>query len=402
MRNQFIIRVKYIVLLLSLMPLGRTMYADEPVIHALLFYSPSCPHCQIVITESLPPIIEEYGDQILVLAVNTYTERGNELFHAAVNHFNIPNEHIGVPMMVVGDSILIGSLDIPQMFPEIIAKGLVSGGIDWPDIPGLAQLLKDETIAESNENNPKEDGIEENMDTDTEENTPNTDINQDEFEDKRVSKKEQSSTVTGAIGGSIVTTNNMTMAERFMQDKTGNSISTLLLFGMIFSVIWLGISMLRTNHVVNQLPNWIMASLLIIGLAVAIYMGYVEITSSEAVCGPVGDCNTVQQSPYAHLFGIIPIGVLGVMGYLAIGSVWLFSIWGPQRWRNTSLLGLWGLSLFGMVFSIYLTFLEPFVIGATCAWCLTSAVVMTLLFWNSTAYITQIGGISHLKFIRQE
>ena len=402
MRNQFIIRVKYFVLLLSLMPLGRTVYADEPVIHALLFYSPSCPHCQIVITESLPPIIEEYGDQILVLAVNTYTERGNELFHAAVNHFNIPNEHIGVPMMVVGDNILIGSLEIPQMFPEIIAKGLVSGGIDWPDIPGLAQLLKDETIAESNENNPKEDGIEENMDADKEDNTSSADINQDEFVEERVSQKEQSSIVTSDIGGSIVTTNNMTMAERFMQDKTGNSISTLLLFGMIFSVIWLGISMLRTNHVVNQLPNWIMASLLIIGLAVAIYMGYVEITSSEAVCGPVGDCNTVQQSPYAHLFGIIPIGVLGVMGYLAIGSVWLFSIWGPQRWRNTSLLGLWGLSLFGMVFSIYLTFLEPFVIGATCAWCLTSAVVMTLLFWNSTAYITQIGGISHLKFIRQE
>jgi uncharacterized membrane protein len=33
----------------------------------------------------------------------------------------------------------------------------------------------------------------------------------------------------------------------------------------------------------------------------------------------------------------------------------------------------------GTMFSIYLTFLEPFVIGATCAWCLTSAVLMTLL-----------------------
>ncbi len=402
MRNQFIIRVKYFVLLLSLLPLGRTVYADEPVIHALLFYSPSCPHCHIVITESLPPIIEEYGDQILVLAVNTYTERGNELFHAAVNHFNIPNEHIGVPMMVVGDNILIGSLEIPQMFPEIIAKGLVSGGIDWPDIPGLAQLLKDETIAESNENNPKEDGIEENMDADTEENTPNTDINQDEFEEERVSQKEQSSIVTSDIGDPIVTTNNMTMAERFMQDKTGNSISTLVLFGMIFSVVFAGVLVLRSNHVLNQWPNWAIPILLVIGLAVAIYMGYVEVTRVEAVCGPVGDCNTVQQSPYASLFGLIPIGLLGVLGYLVIGIVWLFSIMGPSRWRKISLFSLWGLLLFGTLFSIYLTFLEPFVIGATCAWCLTSAVVMTLLFWNSTAYITQIGGISHLKFIRQE
>jgi uncharacterized membrane protein len=35
----------------------------------------------------------------------------------------------------------------------------------------------------------------------------------------------------------------------------------------------------------------------------------------------------------------------------------------------------------GTVFSIYLTFLEPFVIGATCAWCLTSAILMTVLLW---------------------
>jgi uncharacterized membrane protein len=31
------------------------------------------------------------------------------------------------------------------------------------------------------------------------------------------------------------------------------------------------------------------------------------------------------------------------------------------------------------MFSIYLTFLEPFVIGATCIWCLTSAVIITLI-----------------------
>jgi uncharacterized membrane protein len=38
---------------------------------------------------------------------------------------------------------------------------------------------------------------------------------------------------------------------------------------------------------------------------------------------------------------------------------------------------------FGTLFSIYLTFLEPFVIGATCAWCLTSAIIMTALLWLS-------------------
>ena len=47
--------------------------------------------------------------------------------------------------------------------------------------------------------------------------------------------------------------------------------------------------------------------------------------------------------------------------------------------RRTALTTLLALALFGTLFSIYLTFLEPFVIGATCAWCLTSAVSMTLI-----------------------
>jgi len=128
-----------------------------------------------------------------------------------------------------------------------------------------------------------------------------------------------------------------------------------------------------------------------IGLAVAIYMAYVEVTRVEAVCGPVGDCSTIQQSPCASLFGLIPIGFLGVLGYLVVGIVWLVSVFSENKWRKLSLYSLWGLLLFGTVFSIYLTFLEPYGIGATCAWCLISPIVMILLFWISTALITQIG-----------
>ncbi|MBS3753330.1 MAG: hypothetical protein KGY46_08075 [Anaerolineales bacterium] len=42
---------------------------------------------------------------------------------------------------------------------------------------------------------------------------------------------------------------------------------------------------------------------------------------------------------------------------------------------------------FGTFFSMYLTFLEPFVIGATCAWCLTSFLIITAQLWISTALI---------------
>jgi uncharacterized membrane protein/thiol-disulfide isomerase/thioredoxin len=394
-------RVNLFFFILLLFQTVSAVSADQRLVHALLFFSPSCPHCHKVITEDLPPVIEKFGDQVVILGINTYTEKGHELFSATLEHFNIPQEKAGVPMLIVGETVLIGSLEIPQRLPEIITTGLMSGGIDWPAVPGLEQLLKEEISAESNEEarTEKKDVVEGNSDSGNQENKSTTDKNQDEMKGEVDSEYEQRSAI---IGDSVAITENMTISERFVQDVTGNSISTFVLIGMIFSVVLAGVLINRSRPVLHQWPNWFAAILWVIGMAVAIYMAYVEITRSDAICGPVGDCNAVQQSPYASLFGLIPIGLLGVMGYIAIGVVWLVSEFGDKKWREVSLLCLWALLLIGTIFSIYLTFLEPFVIGATCAWCLTSAVVMTLLFLNSTASIQQMGGLSHLKFIRHE
>ena len=123
--------------------------------------------------------------------------------------------------------------------------------------------------------------------------------------------------------------------------------------------------------------------LCLIGLGVAGYLAYVETARVEAVCGPVGDCNTVQQSEYARLFGVLPIGLLGVVGYIMIFLSWSISRSANQRHAAYASLTVSGMAAFGVFFSIYLTFLEPFVIGATCAWCLSSAIVMTALLWLS-------------------
>jgi uncharacterized membrane protein len=117
-----------------------------------------------------------------------------------------------------------------------------------------------------------------------------------------------------------------------------------------------------------------------LGLAwLAIYLAYVEMTQVTAVCGPVGDCNTVQQSEYARLFGILPIGVMGLAGYVAIMIVWLMERFAKDKIADFATLSMFGMAVFGVLFSIYLTFLEPFVIGATCTWCLTSAILITIL-----------------------
>ena len=60
----------------------------------------------------------------------------------------IPQEIAGVPLLVIGETVLIGSVDIPQKLPELIESGLASGGIDWPAIPGLEPLLNEEAVSE--------------------------------------------------------------------------------------------------------------------------------------------------------------------------------------------------------------------------------------------------------------
>ena len=124
--------------------------------------------------------------------------------------------------------------------------------------------------------------------------------------------------------------------------------------------------------------DWLIPFLIVIGVGVAAYLSYVETQSVEAMCGPVGDCNTVQQSRYARLFDVLPVGVLGLLGYFGLLAAWLTRRFIPKL-EKPAAIGFWGMAFFAVIFSLYLTYLEPFVIKAVCIWCLTSAVIVTLL-----------------------
>jgi len=124
--------------------------------------------------------------------------------------------------------------------------------------------------------------------------------------------------------------------------------------------------------------DWLIPLIIVFGIGVAGYLSYVEVQSVAAMCGPIGDCNAVQSSPYARLFGILPVGLLGLLGYLGLLAAWLARKYLP-RWEKIAALAFLGMAIFATLFSIYLTFLEIQVIKAVCAWCLTSAVLVTLL-----------------------
>ncbi len=332
--------------------------AEGPVVHAVMFYSPSCGHCHHVIENVLPPLLEQHGEQFKIVGVNVADPGGQALYQATIEHFAIPSERRGVPTLVIGDHVLVGSGEIPEQLPGLVETYLVQGGLDWPAIPGLLEALN----ASEAEPTPTEQS---NVTPVSTEAAP------------AATPIAPTPTPPTVIPGVV----EETWRDRFARDPLGNGLSVLVLLGMLVSVLYQGWALTRAPIAPASRWSWAIPPLVVLGLIVAGYLAYVETQQVTAVCGPVGDCNTVQQSEFALLFGFLPIAVLGVLGYVAIGAAWAVARWTRRPWAELAQLAMAGMAWFGIAFSSYLTFLEPFVIGATCAWCLTSAVVMTVLFW---------------------
>jgi uncharacterized membrane protein len=111
--------------------------------------------------------------------------------------------------------------------------------------------------------------------------------------------------------------------------------------------------------------------LALIGIGVAGYLTYVHYEGLKVLCLSSGGCETVQASTYAKLDGL-PVALLGLLGYIGIvGSVFI-------RGELGRIAGF-AIALIGFGFSMYLTYRELFTIKAICQWCVSSAVLMTLL-----------------------
>lgn len=347
-------------LVLALVGLGTALPVaaqEDAVVYAVLFYSPTCPHCHEVIDNDLPPLIEQYGNQLQIIGINTAHPDGQVLYQAALEAFNVPQGRTGVPALYIGDRHLVGSIEIPEQLPGLIDMHLAAGGVDWPAIPGLAEI-----IAEAPEEEPTP-AAEETTTTPT----PTTAV---------AATGDDPPAASSDLAGVAADLEGDTVADRFRRDLTGNSLSVLVLAGMLAVVVasFRRSPATSTPAAPTGWRHWAILALVIAGLAISAYMTFVETTGTEAVCGPVGDCNTVQQSSYAMLFGLIPIGVLGLAGYAALGIAWLGAHTGRLSYTPLMLM-----AFTGTLFSIYLTFLEPFVIGATCLWCLSSAIAITLI-----------------------
>jgi uncharacterized membrane protein len=401
-------------------------------VRAVLFFSPTCQHCEQVMTQDLPTFFQVYGGrpqvlmnqevpeparfaflvtngQLQILMVDASRPEGGMLYQASLDSYPTEPRRLGVPRLIVGDEVLVGSVEIPSRLHGKISTGLESGGTEWPTIAGLEEViatLTPLTVASEDAAKPDTGGEPARPGTDAEQVATDSVADStatapepgaaDRGEPARVepgaaaSKTETgvappdeaaADSVLAAIPFERIVERRLSVRQRFMQDAVGNGLSVLVLLLMVGSVI--AVPRLAASGKVSRKLSIAIPLVAALGVAVAGYLTYIETTGASAVCGPVGDCNAVQQSEHAVLFGILPVGLLGLLGYLVIIAAWLVAGSARSRAAEWAAVALVATALVGTVFSIYLTFLEPFVIGATCAWCLTSAVLITLLLWLS-------------------
>ncbi len=125
-------------------------------------------------------------------------------------------------------------------------------------------------------------------------------------------------------------------------------------------------------------------ALVVIGLVITSYLSYLKIADAPSVCvaGSVFNCEAVLNSVYSEIRGF-PIAWLGWITYVTLGFLLLMET-RVAFFKEYGTMLIFGVSLFAWLYSMYLVYLQFFVIKALCPWCLSHEAVMTVFFIIAT------------------
>lgn len=122
-----------------------------------------------------------------------------------------------------------------------------------------------------------------------------------------------------------------------------------------------------------------------LGLGVATYIAIADSGGGSPVCLAGGHgCATVAKSSYSHVAGV-NIAIFGIFGYVLLLASAFFR-------NDLARFGGFAVALGGFGYSVFLTYLELFVIDAICQWCVVSAILMTVLFAVSAVRMVRYVG----------
>lgn len=110
------------------------------------------------------------------------------------------------------------------------------------------------------------------------------------------------------------------------------------------------------------------------GLCDAIYLTVAHLTGESVACGPSAGCSEVLSSKYSHI-GNVPTASFGAVAYFAVFSCATLAAFGYPFGRRFFAYMVW--TMFAV--TLYLLFLQAFVLHAYCRFCLLSAALVFLL-----------------------
>jgi uncharacterized membrane protein len=120
------------------------------------------------------------------------------------------------------------------------------------------------------------------------------------------------------------------------------------------------------------------AFLSLAGLFISGYLYLYKIGKIGSLACGTGGCETVQLSSWSRFAGV-EVSLIGVLGYAGLLALSLASLQagGSRQWPIRTMVVAAGI---GVVFTLYLTYLELFVIHAICRWCAASGVIVLAIF----------------------
>lgn len=113
------------------------------------------------------------------------------------------------------------------------------------------------------------------------------------------------------------------------------------------------------------------------GMGVAAYLTYSHYANQPIACAGLSGCQAVENSEYSKLVGI-PVAVLGMLfcaGLLALVVARLARLPLTEEWASVA---AFSMTLTGVAFAAYLTYIELFVVEDVCIWCASFASIITV------------------------
>jgi len=133
----------------------------------------------------------------------------------------------------------------------------------------------------------------------------------------------------------------------------------------------------------------IVAALALAGIFISLYLTLYKIGVIGELSCTIGSCETVNTSKWSRFLGL-PVAAWGLLFYLDVFAVALVGTMRRFEFEPAISYVLVGEAAVGVLFSAWLTYLELGVIHAICIWCVTSAVIVTLILLTSVADLREV------------